>query len=116
MEEQINEQFELESINKALGVISRYLQTEMARKEHFIEKLEAGADALRKIISEKDTQILNLQGKLQEMLQSSEGNRQIINKLLNDISHYQKDLDWYKRTYEKRSLLGTIKEKLFRRH
>jgi predicted nucleic acid-binding Zn-ribbon protein len=115
MEEQINEGFELETISKGLSTIRRYLEIEMARKQLFIEKLESDADTLRKTISEKDTEITSLQGKLQEMLQSSEGNRQIINKLLNDISHYQKDLDWYKRTYEKRSFLGVIKEKILKK-
>jgi chromosome segregation ATPase len=116
MEEQINESLELEAISKALVSISNYLENEIKHKQHFIEKLESEAETLRKTISAKDTEITGLQEKLQEILQSSEGNRQIINKLLNDISHYQKDIDWYKRTYEKRSLLGTIREKLFRRH
>jgi len=110
MEENIKEAVDLEAISKTLNTLCSYLETEMARKQIFIERLEADADKLRQTISERESEITNLQGKLQEMLQSSEGNRQLINKLLNDISHYQKDLDWYKRTYEKRSFLGLVKE------
>jgi hypothetical protein len=59
--------------------------------------------------------IQRLEGQLVECRQTNEGTRQLINKLLSDISNYQKDLEWFKRTYEKRSLLGTIRQKLFKR-
>jgi len=47
--------------------------------------------------------------------ETAAGNRQLINKLLGDISRLQNDIDWYKRTYEKRSLLGLLREKFFQR-
>jgi uncharacterized protein YhaN len=112
----INEVADLEQINKDLEYIRSYLEKEMLLKQKAFEKSESNNEALKKTLEEKNTEITNLLTKLQEIQQASEGNRQIINKLLNDISHYQKDIDWYKRTYEKRSLLGTIKEKLFRKH
>jgi chromosome segregation ATPase len=116
MNEQINDVAELEQISKEIESIRNYLEKEMSVKQDLIKKLASDAEGLKKIIEEKNTEILSLHSKLQEIQQASEGNRQIINKLLNDISHYQKDIDWYKRTYEKRSLLGTIREKLFHRH
>jgi uncharacterized coiled-coil DUF342 family protein len=112
----VNEVVELEQINKDLEYIRSYLEKEMALKQKAFEKSESNNETLKKTLEEKNKEITNLLTKLQEIQQASEGNRQIINKLLNDISHYQKDIDWYKRTYEKRSLLGTIREKLFRRH
>jgi len=50
-----------------------------------------------------------------EFQETAEGNRQLINKLLGDISKLQNDVDWYRRTYETRSIWGTIMEKLFRK-
>ena len=41
-----------------------------------------------------------------------DGNRQLINKLLNDLERMKQDIEWYKRTYEKRTLFGVIKERL----
>lgn len=49
---------------------------------------------------------------LNEEIKKNEGNKQLINKLLEDIRRYQNDIDWYKKTYEKRTLLGILKEKL----
>ncbi|MEJ0104241.1 MAG: hypothetical protein WDO19_17500 [Bacteroidota bacterium] len=51
--------------------------------------------------------------KVSDYQRSSEGNRQLINKLLADIDHLKQDIEWYKRTYVHRSFLGTIKQKLF---
>ena len=112
----VNEAVELEQINKELEYIRIFLEKEMALKQKSFEKSESNNETLKKTLEEKNNEITNLLAKLQEVQQASEGNRQIINKLLNDISHYQKDIDWYKRTYEKRSFLGVIKEKILRRH
>jgi len=63
----------------------------------------------------KDAEIVALRKELQECRQAGEGTRQLINKLLNDIENYRKDIEWYQRTYETRSLPGTIWQKLLRR-
>jgi hypothetical protein len=52
---------------------------------------------------------------LNDEIRKQEGTKQLINKLLEDIRRYQNDIEWYKRTYERRSLLGTLKEKLKRK-
>jgi len=52
---------------------------------------------------------------LENATHEMEGNRQLINKLLGDLSKLQNDVEWYKRTYEQRSFLGTLREKIFKR-
>lgn len=70
---------------------------------------------LESLSEKKDGEILALREQLQQCRQAGEGTRQLINKLLNDIDNYRKDIEWYQRTYEQRSLPGTIWQKLFRR-
>ena len=60
----------------------------------------------------KDHNIAELEEKVGHHEHEMDGNRQLINKLLGDISKLQNDIEWYKRTYEKRSFLGYIKEKI----
>ncbi|MDO6432591.1 hypothetical protein Q4E93_18440 [Flavitalea sp. BT771] len=70
---------------------------------------------LESLSEKKDAEILALREQLQQCRQAGEGTHQLINKLLNDIDNYRKDIEWYQRTYEQRSLPGTIWQKLFRR-
>jgi len=67
-------------------------------------------------IRKKDIEIDLLKESLEKAHHQAEGNSQLINKLLGELSKLQNDIEWYKLTYEKRSLLGTVREKLFRRH
>lgn len=80
-----------------------------------IERQHAEIQLLRKQLSEKNHVAAELRQALHDCRQNAEGHHQLVNKLLNDISGYQNDIDWYRRTYEKRSFLGTIRQKLFRR-
>jgi uncharacterized coiled-coil protein SlyX len=68
---------------------------------------------LREQVTLKEQIIRDLENRILENQRSIEGNRQLINKLLNDLERRQQDIEWYKRTYENRSFIGTIKEKLF---
>jgi len=52
---------------------------------------------------------------LQNNAELNEGNKQLMDKLLGNISKLQNDVDWYKRTYEQRSVLGYFREKLFKK-
>ena len=106
---------ELHAIHERLEKIRLYMEREIAFKQRLIESQEDQMHKLKARAEEKEVVIQRLEGQLLECRQTNEGTRQLINKLLSDISSYQKDLDWYKRTYEKRSLLGTIRQKLFRR-
>jgi hypothetical protein len=63
----------------------------------------------------KDEDIAALEEKVDHHEHEMDGNRQLINKLLGDISKLQNDIEWYKRTYVKRSLLGTVRQKLFKK-
>lgn len=106
---------ELHAIHDSLEKIRLYMEKEIAFKQRLIESQEEQMHKLKARADEKDVVIQRLEGQLLECRQTNEGTRQLINKLLSDISNYQKDLDWFKRTYEKRSLLGTIRQKLFKR-
>jgi hypothetical protein len=69
-------------------------------------------EKLKKEINQKTVIVSSLEQQLDQSAQNTEGHRQLINKLLNDIEHFQNDIEWYKRTYERRSIWGVLKEKL----
>lgn len=106
---------ELQSIHKRLEEIRAYLEKEVAFKQQIIEDQGGHILHLKKSAEEKEALTKQLEIQLQECRQTNEGTRQLLNKLLNDISNYQNDIEWYKRTYVKRSLPGTIWQKLFRK-
>jgi hypothetical protein len=110
-----NKTQELHSIYKRLEEIRLFLEKEVAFKQDIIEEQEEQIEHLKTVSEEKNALIGKLEKQLQECRQTNEGTRQLINKLLNDIGNYQKDIDWYKRTYVKRSLPGTIWQKIFRK-
>jgi len=101
-EEGENNQHGQEDIKEGIDQIRQYL--------------EVHVQGLVKDAEKKDNEIRYLKEELQKAKQHSEGNSQLINKLLGELSKLHNDIDWYKRTYEKRSLLGTIREKVFRKH
>jgi hypothetical protein len=115
IEESTNKTLELQSIHDRLDEIRLYLEKEIAAKQLHIEGQEGQIGQLKGLIEEKDLAVRKLEIQLQECRQTNEGTRQLINKLLSDISNYQKDIEWYKRTYVKRSLAGTVWQKLFRK-
>ena len=98
-----------------LEVIESKLDAEIAAKQKTIERQEQEIQRLHNLTEEKNTIILQSNDKLAECSRNSEGNRQLINKLLNDIDRLQQDIEWYKRTYEKRSFAGILKQRFFRR-
>lgn len=109
----INGMQKLEDLQQSLELIEHKLDAEIQAKQKTIERQEEEIQRLHLLIESKDKIILETGEKLAECQRNSEGNRQLINKLLGDIDRLRQDIDWYKRTYEKRSFLGTIKEKLF---
>ncbi|MEJ0102856.1 MAG: hypothetical protein WDO19_09990 [Bacteroidota bacterium] len=102
-----------EEVQAALQTIENKIDAEIKAKQNTIERQEGEIRRLHSIENEKAGIISQLNEKIAECSRNSEGSRQLINKLLGDIERLHQDIDWYKRTYEKRSLLGTIKEKLF---
>ena len=102
-----------EYINDMLESIDQKLDEEIGYKQQTIARQEKEIEKLRTVIEDKNSIIRNMHEKVTECQRVSEGNRQLINKLLTDIDRLKQDIEWYRRTYVKRSLLGTIKEKLF---
>ncbi|MBS1607962.1 MAG: hypothetical protein JSS70_04135 [Bacteroidetes bacterium] len=103
----------VEYVSNLLEQIDQKMDEEIGYKQQTITRQENEIQKLRSIIDEKNTVIRDTADKLQECQRSSEGNRQLINKLLADIDRLKQDIEWYKRTYVYRSFLGTIKQKLF---
>ncbi len=108
----INEQEKMDYIQESLNLIENKLDAEITARQKTIDLQEKEIHRLHKVVEEKSSIILEFNEKLSECAHTNEGNRQLINKLLNDIDRLQQDIEWYKRTYVKRSLLGTIKEKI----
>lgn len=107
--------WQYKQISERLEQIRQYLVSEVDSKQRTIDQQLQEIERLKKEAQQRTTETGNLQRQLQECRQNTEGHRQLINKLLNDIEHYQNDLEWYKRTYERRSLWGVMKEKLTKR-
>jgi peptidoglycan hydrolase CwlO-like protein len=104
----------LGEITEKLDDILLYLRSELQNKQKIIDAQATELKRMRAVIDDKQELISTIQQKMTDIEQKAESNRQLINKLLGDISHYQNDIEWYKRTYEKRSLWGVLKEKLAR--
>ena len=99
-------------INEKLEQITRHLLQENENKQQVIEEQRREMEKLKKEISQRSAVVAGLKEQLNQSAQHTEGHRQLINKLLNDIEHFQNDIDWYKRTYERRSIWGVLKDKL----
>jgi predicted nuclease with TOPRIM domain len=97
---------------KALQNIEQRLESELGAKQEFIEWQQVEQRRLQTEITQKNKTISDLNDRLAECRSHVEGNRQLINKLITDIDRLQQNVEWYKRTYETRSLLGVIKDKL----
>jgi DNA repair exonuclease SbcCD ATPase subunit len=102
-------------INEKLEQITRYLLQEMDAKQRTIEEQRQEIAQFKAELTTRSNEIAELEEKLTQCAEHREGHRQLINKLLNDIEHFQNDIEWYKRTYERRSFWGVLKEKLIRR-
>src|SRR4030095_13959061 len=101
-----------ESVLKTLILIEEKLEKEITSKQNTIEWLQEEHRRSQTEAAEKNNCITELNARLAECRSHVEGNRQLINKLINDIDKLQQNIDWYKRTYESRSLFGVIKDKL----
>ena len=114
--QQIAEQGSIEDVQQSLELIELKLDSEILAKQKTIEHQQQEIQRLHVLIESKDRVILETSEKLKECTTNNEGNRQLINKLLGDIDRLHQDIDWYRRTYEKRSFLGTIREKLVKKN
>ena len=97
-----------------LQKLIRIMEKELAGKQKTIELYEAELMRLRKEQENKDAELVSMKQQLLDAHENAEGCRQLVNKLLNDIERMQQDISWYKRTFENRSFLGTIREKILK--
>jgi predicted nucleic acid-binding Zn-ribbon protein len=111
---ELEQAFMAENIFQALKLIQNQLEKEIVSKQRTIERQEEEIRSLRAELGQKTDHLVNANLRLQECQKNTDGNRQLVNKLLNDIARLQQDVELYKRTYETRSLIGTIRQKLFR--
>jgi hypothetical protein len=110
--DEINDMDESTVALKVLKTIEQKFSRETDTKRDIIEWQLVELKRLQSEVFEKSNAIVELNTKLMECRSQSEGNRQLINKLITDIDKLQQNIDWYKRTYETRSLFGVIKDKL----
>jgi peptidoglycan hydrolase CwlO-like protein len=109
----VNGESRIEDIQQSLDFIEQKLDAEIHAKQNTISHQEKEIERLHVLMEAKDKIILETSEKLAECSRNNEGNRQLINKLLGDIDRLNQEIEWYKRTYVKRSFLGTIKQKMF---
>ena len=102
----------IDDLQQSLETIEHKLDSEILNKQKTIGRQEEEINRLHLLIEAKDKTLLEMSEKLADCMRNSEGNRQLINKLLNDIDRLNQDAEWYKKTYEKRSLGGVIKDRL----
>jgi chromosome segregation ATPase len=95
-----------------LRQVYSHLLSENEYKRDRIEELISRLKDLEAKLAEEQQEKKQLHQTLTEENKKQEGTKQLINKLLEDIRRYQNDIEWYKRTYEKRSLLGILRQKL----
>lgn len=112
MEKQLNGVMSHDKIRQGLDQIQSFIETELAEKKEIIKEQFREIEKLKEAIGQKEQDMARLETSLKACKETSEGNRQLINKLLGDISKLQNDVDWYRRTYETRSFLGILKQKL----
>lgn len=99
-------------ILRTLSLIERKLDSEVESNHQIIQWQQAELKRLHSKVLDKNDAIADLNTKLNDYHIKAEGNRQLINKLITDIDRLQQAIEWYKRTYETRSLAGIIKDKL----
>lgn len=100
-------------INAQLQQLRNGLMREVQAKQETIAQYEQEIARLLELLQLRDQEMEQYAKHREETDARMEGNKQLINKLLGQIDRLQQDVDWYKRTYVKRSLLGTLKQKLF---
>jgi len=115
MEKQLNGVMSHDMIRQSLEHIRSFIEVELAEKKETIKEQAVEIEELKQLLQKKDIAIGMFEANTREFQDTAEGNRQLINKLLGDISRLQNDVDWYKRTFEERSLWGTIREKIFKK-
>lgn len=96
-----------------LRQVYSHLLSENEYKRERIEELILRLKDLEAKLAAEQQEKKQLHQTLTDENKKQEGTKQLINKLLEDIRRYQNDIEWYKRTYEKRSFLGVLRQKFW---
>jgi peptidoglycan hydrolase CwlO-like protein len=102
----------LSIILRTLASIQQKVEHDSEFNQHLIEWQQSELKRLQHEVVERNNVMADLHTQLHDCQTQAEGNRQLINKLITDIDRLQQAIEWYKRTYETRSLAGIIKDKL----
>ena len=94
-----------------LRQVYSHLLAENEYKRERIEELIVRLKDMETKLATEEQEKKQLHKTISEENKKQEGTKQLINKLLEDIRRYQNDIEWYKRTYERRSLLGVLRQK-----
>ena len=105
----------IKGIYESLAKLNDQLESDQSSKNNQLAVKDLEIKELKLQVETLNKTVGDLTQKLADITRTNEGNRQIIKKLINDVVRKQQDIEWYKRTYETRSLLGTLKEKIFGR-
>ena len=103
--------------NQSKGEVYELLITineKLDKSQRLVDKGEELIQKLLSIISHKDELIKNLESENITLNQVKAGDKQLINKLVGDIERLNQDIEWYKKTYEKRSFFGLLRERFKR--
>ena len=103
----------LAGIHESLQQLAQRFEKELTEKQAQLDKKDKEIQRLNVAFKQKALLVSELYTEIETLKRNNEGHRQLNVKLLEDISRKQQDIEWYKRTYESRSLLGTLKEKIF---
>jgi len=99
-------------ILRTLASIEQKVENDAEANHQILKWQQAELKRLQHEVWEKNNVIADLTTKLHDCQTQSEGGRQLINKLITDIDRLQQAIEWYRKTYETRSLAGIIKDKL----
>jgi hypothetical protein len=86
MENDAIENVQRESLENTLELVQQYLEKEIDFKQKMIVRQQHEIDALKKELDTSKNSLAAGDQKLQQSIQMNEGNKQLINKLLGDIS------------------------------
>lgn len=103
----------LKGIYESLSRLNQQAEEEKEAKLALLESKDLEIQDLKLQVTKLQQTVGELNEKLEDITRTNEGNRQIIKKLINDVVRKQQDIEWYKRTYETRSFLGYLKERIF---
>jgi peptidoglycan hydrolase CwlO-like protein len=99
-------------ILRTLASIQQKVEDDAETNHQILTWQQEELKRLQHEVWEKNNVIADLNKKLHDYQTQSEGGRQLINKLITDIDRLQQAIEWYRKTYETRSLAGIIKDKL----